>query len=102
MLDPETCQVLTGRKERMTANRIAKLIGNDELRDGREEEVRRFVFVLSRLMYEQGRLDALDEIYTLVGLTNRHWSMTSSRAPCRRRATRLAEPHRCADAASAS
>jgi hypothetical protein len=50
----------------LTTERLRQLTGAIPLRNRRDDETRRLIFQLGRLTYEQGRLDALDEIRRMV------------------------------------
>ena len=50
----------------MTRKRLADLISSAPLSNPSDEETRRMVFALGRLTYEQGRLDALDQIHRMI------------------------------------
>jgi hypothetical protein len=51
----------------MTLKRLRQLTGEKPLGERRDEETRRLIFALGGLTYEQGRLDALDEVRELIG-----------------------------------
>ena len=64
---PDRVLTITRREEdRLTLKRLKQLTGETPLANRRDEETRRLVFQLGRVTYEQGRLDALDEIRRIV------------------------------------
>ena len=67
MTRPNTSRAIRlGSEDDLTIERLARLTGETPLRDRREDDVRRAILALSRVVYEQGRQDALDELAELI------------------------------------